>query len=489
MLFHRLAAALKNNQGNTVIIFGLTFLIVMCAIGGAVDFSLVTVKKNATRDALDEAVLSAAISSLQNEKDLEALANKVFKTNIDEGKIDAELVSFKYDATTRAVSATATGAYNTFIIRLLNPNFDRLGYTVTSNSIRASDGTLEVALVLDNTWSMNEPLDGSQTKLAVLKTAAKSLIASIMTPANKDYVKVSVVPYAQHINVGTGNRGQTWMSVPNDTTTVSNNPAKCTTISTKQVCTGGTWGTCTRYTDGIPETYGCWTKAQTCTTVAITPYESCTKATTTTTTNKWYGCIYNQMVKVNSQYALVMPDPTTAYKGYIEQTSTCLVPIQPLTNDSSKITSVIDSLFVTKVTSNTYTPGGLIWGVNVLSPPAPFKEGAAYDTKNKIPRKTIVLMTDGANTGYTTNSGSVATGTTAQVAVTYADQKRVCDYARAKNIEIYTIGFGVKDATALSYLQSCATDNAHYFDAKSSADLIAAFKTIGGQLTKVRLTS
>jgi len=154
------------------------------------------------------------------------------------------------------------------------------------------------------------------------------------------------------------------------------------------------------------------------------------------------------------------------------------------------VTNAINGLVVNigSYKPETYIPGGLIWGVNVLSPPAPFSEGAAYDSKNKQPRKAIVLMTDGANTQYSTSSGSVATANASQLATTYSDQKKVCDYAKGKKIEIYAIGFGVTDPTSLAALQYCATDTSHYFDAKSSADLIAAFKTIGGQLTKVRIT-
>lgn len=470
-------------RANVAITFGISFLLLLCFVAGAVDFSMFTVKKNATRDALDEATLAAATAPVQSEANLKLVADKVFSSNAKGVRVDATLTSFKYDETSRAVAATATGTYKTLMLGLMG--YDVLNYSVHSESVRASDGTLEVALVLDNTWSMSVPLDGTQTKLEVLKTAAQSLVSSIMTPANKNYVKVAVVPYAQYTNVGTSNRSKSWMSVPADTTTVTTTPASCTTISTATSCKGGTYGNCTGYRDGVAYTYGCWLVAQTCTTVAVKPYQSCTAAKTTTTTKTWHGCVYNQM----KSSALVMPDPTVAYTGFLQTSSGCLTAIQPLTNDNSTITSVLKNLYVSTSSQETYIPGGLIWGVNVLSPPVPFAEGASYDTKNKTPRKTIVLMTDGANTAYSSSSGSVALATAAQLATTYADQKRVCDYAKAKNIEIYTIGFGVTDATALSYLQNCATDLSHYFDAKSSADLIAAFKTIGGKLTKVRLTS
>jgi hypothetical protein len=41
----------------------------------------------------------------------------------------------------------------------------------------------------------------------------------------------------------------------------------------------------------------------------------------------------------------------------------------------------------------------------------------------------------------------------------------------------------------LAALKSCATDAAHYFDAQSSASLMSAFKIIGGNLSKLRISN
>lgn len=476
-----LARFWRSQAGNTLIMFALAAMAIMIAIAGAVDYSMFLNDRREAQDSLDEAALAVAISPSTDTTILQTRARTVFDRNFDGKKTNAAIKGFDFDTTSRAFTLTATGTYSTFMLGLIG--LDRLPYTVVSKTVRAADGTLEVALVLDNTWSMSVPLDGSQTKLQVLKTAAQGLVTSVMTPANKPYVRIGVVPYAQYINVGTANRNQSWMSVPDDSTTTTTTPGTCTTISTKTTCSGGTQGTCTGSRDGVPYTYNCWVVPQTCTTVNITPYQSCTSTTTSTTTKKWYGCVYNLM----SSGSLAMPDPSTAYKGFIETSSHCLTPIQPLTNDSAVIASSLNSLYVSTSSQETYIPGGLIWGVNVLSPPSPFSQGAAYDTDNKKPRKAIVLMTDGANTAYANGSGAVGVASNSQLATTYADELKVCNYARSKNIEVYTIGFGVTDAKALAHLKACATNANYYFDAKSSADLVAAFQTIGGQLTKVRI--
>ena len=469
----------KDHKGNTALFFALCLVPICMFVGGAVDYSSFVSQRHQVQDALDEAALMAAITPAATSDASQQIANNTFATNINRSNINASITGFKIADNGQSYDLTAQGAYHPFMLQMFG--MTELGYSVESKTLRASDGTLELALVLDNTWSMSQALDGSQTKIQVLKTAAQNLVSTILTPASKDYVKISVVPYADYVNVGTANRSASWLSVPADSSVV--NPGTCKTISTKTTCTGGTIGTCTGNQDGVPYTYSCWIVAQTCTTVNITPYQSC--SADTTTNYKWYGCVRNQM-KSN---ALVLPDPTTPYTGISQTSQTCLNPILPLNNDATTVSSTINNLVVNigSYKPETYIPGGLVWGTNVLSPPAPFQEGVAYDPANAQPRKVIVLMTDGANTLYSNSSGAVAVANATQLAATYADQKRVCDYAKSKKIEIYTIGFGVTDATALASLKDCASDGAHYFDAKSSADLIGAFKTITGKLTHVRI--
>ncbi len=474
-----LKRAWTDRRGNTAAVFALSLVALLTVVGGAIDFGQLYSERAKAQDALDEAALMASISLGEDSTVLQTTTSNNFDQAVASNHLTAKLTDFKYDTTTRNITAAAAGNYTPYLLQLAG--FKTLTYNVTTTTTRSASGTLEVALVLDNTWSMSVPLDGTQTKIQVLKTAAQSLVSSVMTPDNKAYVKMAIVPYADYVNVGTGNRALSWLSVPADYSTTS--AQTCTTISTKQTCTGGTYGTCSSQKDGVPYTYGCWLVAQTCTTVAVTPYQSCSGGSTTN--YKWYGCVNNQI----ASSLLAMPDPVTPYVGTLATSQKCLNPIVPLTNESATVASGINGLVVNigSYQPETYIPAGLVWGVNVLSPPAPFSEGATYDSNNKMPRKAIVLMTDGANTLYVKTDGTVGTANATQLAKTYTDQQKVCDYAKAKKIEIYTIGFGVTDTTALGYLKSCASDTAHYFDAKSSADLIAAFKTIGGKLSIVRI--
>jgi Flp pilus assembly protein TadG len=160
----------------------------------------------------------------------------------------------------------------------------------------------------------------------------------------------------------------------------------------------------------------------------------------------------------------------------------CVVPLLPLTSDISAIVSKIDSM---GSEGNTYIPGGLLWGWNVLSSDAPFSEGmtnAQLAAKNG--RKVIVLMTDGANTISPTYP-SHEVGNTA-----LSDTKltTICDNVKAENYAIYTVSFMVDDVNIQTLLTNCASEPGMAFDADNSTELYAAFKDIGQQLAAIRIT-
>ncbi|MFN3806905.1 TadE/TadG family type IV pilus assembly protein [Asticcacaulis sp.] len=485
----RLPAFLLDRRGNTAVMFGLFVFVLAAAVAGAVDFSNVVSRRSKAQDALDAATLAVAILRPTTVDQAKAAVTLRLKQELGDNPDGVQIDQFNYDTTTRTYYVTAKGTYKPYLLGVVN--ITALPYQVLSKTVQAANGTLELSLVLDNTDSMGQLLSGSKTRLDVLKTAATNLVNTVMTPANKDYVKVAIVPYADYVNVGLANRSQTWISVGADYT-VPAAAQTCTTISTKQVCTGGKTTTCTGLKDGVPYTYSC-TTGQVCTTVNITPYTSCNNPQPTY--YKWYGCVRHQ-VDTKTKMVL-MPDPLTAYTGVLDTSQKCPTAIQPLTNDSTVVTNAIKGLVnsIGSYKPDTFIPGGLIWGVNTLSPPAPFKEGQAYDTKNKEPKKVIVLMTDGANTLYTNSSGQIVSAASGSpptisstlIAPTYTAQANVCNYAKGKNIEIFVIGLGVTDATALASLKSCASDAQHYFDAQNANDLINAFEVIGGKLSVVRL--
>ncbi len=503
----------SNEAGNILVTTAISISVLAGLIALALDVSNLYNQRSEVQNALDTAVLAAASSTATDSSTLQTITSTVFSANLPAAvKSSAQISTFNYNTSTKNITATATGSYSTYFGGLAG--LSTVPYSATASGLKSAKGTVEVALVLDNTYSMSVALDSAGTKMQVLQTAATNLVNALMTTQNQGFVKVAVVPYADYVNVGTTTTGN-WLSVAaNYSTTTAGTPAQpagpqvCNTVSTKTTCSGGSMQPyVVSVIDGVV-TMGTHLVGQTCTTVPITPVTTCSSTPAkpaqpgVTTWYKWYGCVNNL---VGSNGLLAPPETASAskpYVGFLTTSQQCLNPILPLTTDSASVLAAIKGLVyqIGSYKPNTYIAGGITWGVNVLSPTATFASGAPYDTANKMPRKVIILMTDGYNTNSLNANGTLtgasfnSDGTVAsssQAAITKSNTAEVasCAYAKSQNIEIYAIGFGVSDATSLSNLQQCATDSSHYFDAKDSAALISAFQIIAGNLQNVRIAS
>lgn len=488
--FFRLAHRFrKEESGAIVMMFGFSVVVLICMAGAVVDFGRLAEARTSLHAATDAAALAAARLPSKDTAAMRSEANKFLLANTaGNNSRNIAITNLTYEAATGTVVVETNGMLETSIMSIAG--IKTMAFSSRSAAIKAVTGTVEMALVLDNTWSMSESVGGGSSKITVLKEAAKNLVQNVLKEGGAS-VKIGIVPFADYVNVGVGNRNQPWMSVPPDKTTSVpwSKEAKCDTISKKSVCTKGAPKTCTSVTDGVSSTYDCTPNI--CNDVPVTPYQVCTPASsgTTTTTNKWYGCVYSRK---SGNLRLNDSEPMTPYVGFLGTSQRCLNPIVPLTSHKDALTSAIDALVINNGSykPSTYIPGGLIWGVNVLSPTAPFTEGKAYDSTNKQPRKALVLMTDGANTMYFKNSdGSHQNATNnGHVTTTNNDTSKICDYAKSQKIEVFTVAFAVNDASAKTMLQSCASGADQYYDATDAAALAAAFQAIGQSLTSLRLS-
>jgi hypothetical protein len=60
---------------------------------------------------------------------------------------------------------------------------------------------------------------------------------------------------------------------------------------------------------------------------------------------------------------------------------------------------------------------------------------------------------------------------------------------KAKDIEVYTIGFDIEDdETAIEIMTDCASSNDHAYLAASDTELQAAFREIGRKVTQLRIS-
>jgi Flp pilus assembly protein TadG len=171
--------------------------------------------------------------------------------------------------------------------------------------------------------------------------------------------------------------------------------------------------------------------------------------------------------------------------------------ITAMTTTKATIDAAIDAL---TPKGSTVIPTGLLWGWRVISPTAPFTEGAAYNDDKFV--KAIILLTDGEND---VNQGTNTVGKSSYGAFGYAknghlgnvngsnanatlDAKTltVCNAIKAKDIRLYTIGFQVT-AASQALLQSCATNPDMFYNSPTNSQLAAIFQDIAQGLSELRL--
>ncbi len=480
---------LSDRSGNFAIAMSVLSIPILLSVGFGVDYSRLLAAHTRLQGIADTTALALAASGEKDEAKLEQMAEDFISGNMDAPQFK-EITIASLDTGDNAIDIDLSSQIDTYFMGLAN--YRTLDVDASALAERAVTGSVEVALVLDNTYSMAETDSKGVTKLAALKTAANSLITTLMSNPDAD-VKIGLVPYADYVNVGTGYRNKSWLSVPADYTVAAVPESGCRmeTVTVQGACTAyGPQYDCSTYVDGVrkPKTCKDCTARKPDTTKE---QKKCDVNAKAAVNYKWYGCIGSRKT---GTYRLDDTVPTVTYPGYVDTSQKCLNPIVTLSDDEKALKTAITGMVYNlgSYEPYTYIPAGLIWGVNVLSPTEPLNE--AYDVENKEPRKALLLMTDGENTrrfqasdGKHVAFDSNATKAADQLKVVNSETLSICTYAKSKKIEVYSVAFMVDDAAAKTMLQSCATDSDHYFDASDPDKLVAAFTGIAQSLSQVRL--
>ena len=190
----------------------------------------------------------------------------------------------------------------------------------------------------------------------------------------------------------------------------------------------------------------------------------------------WGGCVIDRTKPYDTQSTA----PTTSIAATLYPARACassaLKPVQALT----------DSISTTRAFVQTLSPGGstnitigVQWGMEVLSPTAPFAGGVAFnDDKTK---KYMIVVTDGDNTSnrdYTSSSPSNAPYIDARTAL-------ACTNAKALGITVFVVKV-IEGNSAM--LQACATRPDYFYDLSSASQLSTALSSVFESIKKTRLT-
>ncbi|MGE0699800.1 MAG: VWA domain-containing protein, partial [Hyphomicrobiaceae bacterium] len=322
---------------------------------------------------------------------------------------------------------------------------------------------LEIAMALDNTGSM------AGAKLQALKDSAGRLVDTLLDRARQDGdIRISLVPFAQYVNVGTENRYASWIDVRDDYSETLDWCRDEYPVLSKTNCRMVTY---TYTNDGTP---GTGTYEQ-CDVTYGAPVYTCTPYTNTYT---WNGCVGSRSYPLNIQDG----NYGTRVPGMLN--TSCPSRIQPLTSSRSELQNAIDGMVAT---GETYVPSGVMWGWRALSPAQPYGESAGDRTDangNKI-SKVLILMTDGENTKSPSYPGH--DGTDAALANNLTLEG--CAAVKAATIQIFTIAFDVTSNPIKDLLRNCASKPGNFFDARDTGQLDAAMQAIGDQLGGLRLVN
>jgi hypothetical protein len=409
----------------------------------------------------------------------------------------------------------------------------------------AGSSNLEIALMLDLTGSMCPAVGTvpagvgpctSGPKMDALKQAAKDLIDIVVwegQSAGNPGSRVALVPFSTRIRVGAdgSTEGATYMKkLTNLDPTWTGWYETCTSSNngTGGSETGGTW-VCYNYTAQHKVQW----KVMPCVTDrfrdGIDNLTTAGKANWNTSDaapglDNWLNAHGGDRMPVAWDSLDVTPGPDAAGKTHIglnkfdpanhwnytpggdcADVSNGNI-ILPLTFDKTALFARLDAL---EAYGSTGGPMGTQWAWYMLSPewktiwPADSEPGDYGDLTALGPngepklKKIAVIMTDGV---YNTLRGwkDADTGDMSDYA------KKVCAQMKAKNIQVYTIGFGldqlpdVDRVKAIDTLQQCSTSSMidgdvatltyKFYNAETPAGLKSAFRDIALQLTKLRAT-
>jgi Flp pilus assembly protein TadG len=451
----------KNVSGNTTLMFALAVVPLILAAGAGIDMLRANNTQTVLQGAADAAAVAGAASGKTDKGELMQIVTDYVNSNGAPEALSAiSTLDADMDEGNRTFSVTIKGKLNTSLMRIVGINSMDLG--AFSQVGLSSDG-MEVALVLDNTGSMNDA-----NRLPALKDAAKQLVDEVFKAAGTNYVRVGIVPFSEYVNVGMSNRNASWIDVPADTSSTVNQCWDTYPDATKSNCR---METSTWTEDGIPKS----STYEVCDWNYGTKVEQCGPVTST---QVWNGCVGSRSITADE----TIGDPSVKYPGV--QNVSCPTDLLPLSNNKAEVKSKIDSMVAV---GNTYIPSGLVWGWNLLNPNQPFTEAkSAGWMKAHGGTKAIVLMTDGDNT--LTPTYPYHTGNGGDAGIANSKVTALCDNIKGEDIAIYTVSFMVSNAVSKAMLVNCASDGTKAFEADNPDALAEAFRNITESLLAMRFT-
>ncbi len=545
----------RSKSGNFALLLGLGLPVILSAVAFAVDVSTIMRAKSNLQSALDAANLASSHLGDLDVTRTDAF-NRYFQANIaGHGELASAEATLTVDKGINYVKTKAVASVD------VNLNFAFLfGSTkhveVDASAVEANN-QLEVVLVLDNTGSM------AGARMTALRTATKSLLdylEAVKSPTRK--IRASLVPFVTAVNLNGDEFDPSWIDMDGKSST---NGINFPVIDGKRPnhmalfkqlkktgwadtgWNGTGWKGCVEARPGgynVSDTPPDPTNPDT----LFVPYfapddpEDAQKPSSSYgNSDKYYNNSYLNDISDKTKLAqpgvnilgidlggllgdlinLLLPGDRAAReqvakyvapaKELITETGSaitvgpnraCPTPVVPLTDDFDKLRKA-----AAKMTewngSGTNVSEGLSWGMRVLSPGAPYTDGAPFKTPGVS--KIVLLLTDGENVVYgasqqTTKSdytsyGYLASGRFGSDNQTTAARnvdgwtKSVCTQLKNQDVQIYTMVLQSDTAANRALYSACASNPGDYYAVSDPAKLPNVFLQIANKFSTLQLTN
>lgn len=434
----------NDTKGNVATMFGISLLVFIAAIGSAIDYARLISTNSKLQSLSDSLTLAAAIGWQEGQHDetgLDEFARIYLAAN------DASHLQAAWEMEGGELNFTLQTTQEMIFMGIFNQSEKIVGATSSVPVLKAKN--FNVALVLDSTLSM------TGTRMLSLKRAANEMIDVIRT-TDSDDTYVSVVPFSEMVKIPTSYGNASWFNKPADKTVNQN-------LIDLNLSIG-----CRIETTGEKRQRVC----------------DHTVLSTVTLNITWNGC----MISRNFGYHNVPEFSAQRLQG-VTRTGYCSDDrnmMSPMTNNMDTVAATVDAMVPH---SETYIPGGLIWGWRTLQSEAPLTEIAQAPADNE---KVMIVMTDGANSNSLGNPVPWSDGLfhdESDVVAANTLTSELCEDIKNDDVEIYTIALEVNDAATVTMMQNCATSAAHFYDVSNASGLSEVFESISTELADIRLSN
>lgn len=490
---------LPARQGNVLLTFALAAAVLAALIGLAVDYGRVLTVKEGLQHRTDAAILALGKSGLTLESDMRAHVKSFLDAN-NEKNVEVRDISIREDDKGKLTLSTIASVPLTFMAAA---GMERVDVRTEASILRGARN-IELVMVVDQSSSMY--MNGGWL---VLRKAAAALLDELtyaqIAPEN---VKVALVPYGSTVNVKGEEFDWAWIdrqgrSRWHGAAFERDGGDEVNIFDLFDRVPNADWRGCVEerpgklfISDAPPE--------QDAPDTLWVPYFAPDESDSWQPTRVLNDSGRNNWLEDDPSYPTdfdnITIDERYDDRPYSEELTSefrfgpnanCpLQPIIPLTTDIQSVQQRV--LAMQRPWSwGTNHAIGLMWGLRVLTPGAPYDTGASINDPDTV--KILVMMTDGeaspGRSGTPTRSAYSASGYLAEGRrgttdvgqmrnILEADAQEACKLIKEHGITLYTFTYRDRRRARVE-MTKCATSPRHAYFSSTAAGFVEAFEQIG----------